>query len=232
MLGATYLASHIMSGERDICIVNPQSRRHAVGAMHIVNDFTEPLIVRVRHPGDSCPCQLTLAEVAAVAYASHARASAIDMPFDMIMKAIKHGGADPAAETGHADGRLAAHLHRAQAPDEVVPWMWCNYMDSGPRSRRMGGAMATALDAPIAGLLDVPNLEIYIEDDGTSIQVTVIAPEKLYEAEVISNLGALLCRILVRYGEDSHSRMSAGDTTLCLIGNQAQGSEHATSYLH
>jgi hypothetical protein len=226
MLGATYLASHIMSGEKDICVINPQSRRHAVGAMHVVNDFTEPLIIRIQHSGSSCPCRLTLAEVAALASASHARASALDMPFDMIMRAIKHDGDDPFAMTGgrsveqraepdHDGGRLADHLHRAQAPDEVVPWMWCNYMASGPGSRRMGEAVATTLDEPIAGLLDVPNLEIYIEDDGTRIRVSVIAPEKLYEAHVISDLGSLLCRILALYGESPHSRMSAGDATLC-----------------
>jgi hypothetical protein len=96
--------------------------------------------------------------------------------------------------------------------------MWCNYLDSGLRSRRLGQAVATTLDAPIAGLLDVPNLEIYLEDDGTSIRATVIAPEKLYQADVISDLGSLLSRILTMYGENPYSRMSASDTTLCSVG--------------
>lgn len=232
VLGATYLAAHVMSGERDICIVNPQSRRHAAGAAHAVNDFTEPLIVRVRHAGEGCPCRMPLADVAALAHTSHADASALDMPFDMIMKAVKHPDEDLVVETAERPGRLAAQLHRAQVPDEVTPWLWCNYTASGLRSRSLGEGRATMLDTPVSGVVDVPNLEVYVEDDGDAIEITVVAPEKLYDGATVRALEGHLRDILTAYGDESrHGESLVGAGSQCRAAVEA-GGDGAPAHLH
>jgi aryl carrier-like protein len=223
MLGATYLAAHIISGARDICIINPRSRRNAVGEMQAVNDFAEPAVIRIRHQGASCPCDLTMAEVATMAATSHSRASELEMPIDMIrpfsddtlsstarsmigstLCAVAHDGASGWATA--ADG---------QVDDEALPWLWCNYNRTGSGSRSMGDAVATSLESSVDEMYPVPNLMIYIYDNDEEIQVEIVVPEKLYESQLISELGSTLGRVLSRFAENPRERVSASGSMSC-----------------
>jgi aryl carrier-like protein len=216
MLAATYLAAHIVSGAQDICLVNPRSRRNTVTAMHVVNDFAEPSVIRIRQPGTSCPCELTLAEVAAMAASSYAAASELEIPFDMIKEFATDAGISTARSLIGSAMRAIEYADASAGTDDVLPWLWCSYSKSGPRSRRMGEAVATSIDAPVHSAIGQPNLWVYIFDSSQGIRVEVIAPEKLYESTVVSEFGAALARILRTFGESPDERLATSGPAPCL----------------
>jgi hypothetical protein len=217
MLAATYLAAHVLSGARDICVINPRSRRSAADEAREVNDFAEPSVVRIHHRGPTCPCQVRLAELAALAAAAHSRTGELEMPIDVIRPfsddiltstARSMVGATLRAVTRHdAGGPEPAADQRYD--DEVLPWLWCNYNRTGSGSRPFGGAMATSLDAPVNPVQPVPNVMIYMHDDDHEIQVEILVPEALYEQHLISKLGSTLGRVLDRFAESPDECLSA-----------------------
>lgn len=216
MLAATYLAAHIISGARDICMINVRSRRNAVGATHVVNDFAEPSIIRIRHPGTSCPCELTLAEVAAMAASSYAAASELEIPFDVIREYASEAGNSMSRSLIGSAMRAIAPDGPGPAADGALPWLWCNYAKSGPRSRHMGDAVATILDQPAPGAIDLPNMRVTIEDNGNELKMEITAPQKLYGSTVISEFGSALGCVLRRFGQSPGGCISASGPAPCM----------------
>jgi len=215
MLGATYLAAHLISGAPDICIINPRSRRSAVGEMHAVNDFAEPAVIRIRYQGTSCPCDLTLAEVAAMAATSHARTSELEMPIDLIRPFSDDTLSSPARSMIGSTLRAIAHDGASQVDDEALPWLWCVYNKTRPASRSMGTAVATWLEPPVQGVYAVANLQVYVSDNDEEIQVETVVPERLYEAQLISEFASTLGRVLHAFAHNPGERVSASVPMSC-----------------
>lgn len=224
MLAATYLAAHIVSGAQDICIVNPRSRRNTVGARGVVNDFAEPSVIRIHHQGTSCPCEIPLAQVAAMAASAYATASELEMPIDLIRPFVTEAGGSTARALICSTLRATASAGAGLTADDALPWLWCSYARAESGALRIGDAMATRLQTPSRGVAGVPNLYMYIDDDGTDIKVEITNPEKLYGSSVVSEFGAALGRVLIKLAEAPDDRMSASTPTAC---HTAMGSRPA-----
>ncbi|WP_194923054.1 condensation domain-containing protein [Catenulispora pinisilvae] len=224
MLGAMYLAAHIVSGMRDICIINPRSRRNGAGEMRVVNDFAEPTVIRVRPSGASCPCHLTLAEVAALAADSQARASELEMPRKAVM-AFSQGGGAPSSPSrvmigstlraAREDQSGSMDVAEARTDVNAVPWLWCNYTKTGVSSRPMGEATATFVEQELGGDPNVSNLMVFIADDDNELVVNMVVPHKLYPRSVVSEFGETLMLALGRFAEDPDRPMAASGPAPC-----------------
>jgi hypothetical protein len=218
-----YLAAHIVSGLQDICIINPRSRRNGAGEMPVVNDFAEPTFIRVRPSGASCPCHLTLAEVAAMTADSQARASELEMPRKVVMAFSQDDGGSPSRAMIGSTLRAAAQEDASRPADaaepetdvNAVPWLWCNYTKSAVSSRPMGEATATFVEQELGGDPGVSNLMVYIADDDNELVVTMVAPDKLYPRSVVSEFGETLVLALRRFAEDPEHPMAASGPAPC-----------------
>ncbi|MBS2531530.1 hypothetical protein KGQ20_01965 [Catenulispora sp. NF23] len=222
VLGAMYLAAHIVSGLQDICLINPRSRRNGAGEMRIVNDFAEPTVIRVRPSGASCPCRLTLAEVAAMAADSQARASELEMPRKAVMAFSQDDGGTPSRAMIGSTLRAAQEeqsrptdVAEARADMNAVPWLWCNYTKTGVSSRTMGAATATFVEQELGGDPNVSNLMVFIADDDNELVVNMVVPDQLYPRSLVREFGETLMLVLGRFAEDPDRPMAASGPAPC-----------------
>jgi hypothetical protein len=172
-----------------------------------------------------------LAEVAAMAAASYSRTSELEMPIDVIRPfsddtltstARSMIGSTLRAVAQQGAGG-AAPVAGERFDDELLPWLWCNYNRTESGSRSLGGAVATWLvDSPVSPVQPVPNVMIYLYDDGDEIQVEILVPEKLYDEQLMSELGSTLARVLDQFAENPDQRVSASGST-CAARGVGQG---------